>query len=84
MKIEAVAREPGDTDQQAVLETDIQASGAVGCDRVQAEFFQGDAHIDAFAKKYLDADSYPYRQEGEQRIKFTLRPERVHYVAPMH
>jgi PPOX class probable F420-dependent enzyme len=43
-----------------------------------------DAHIDSLAKKYLDADSYPYRQPGEQRIKFVLRPERVHYVAPMH
>jgi PPOX class probable F420-dependent enzyme len=43
-----------------------------------------DAHIDSFAKKYLDADSYPYRQPGEQRIKFVLSPERVHYVAPMH
>lgn len=39
-----------------------------------------DAHIDQLAKKYLDADSYPYRQPGEQRIKFTLRPERVSYV----
>ena len=43
-----------------------------------------DAHIDSLAKKYLDADSYPYRQPGEQRIKFVLSPERVHYVAPMH
>ena len=43
-----------------------------------------DAHIDALAKKYLDADSYPYRQAGEQRIKFVLQPERVHYVPPMH
>jgi len=43
-----------------------------------------DAHIDFLAKKYLDADSYPYRREGEQRIKFTLRPERVHYQPPMH
>ena len=42
-----------------------------------------DAHIDSFAKKYLDADSYPYRQAGEQRIKFVLSPERVHYNAPM-
>jgi PPOX class probable F420-dependent enzyme len=41
-----------------------------------------DAHIDALAKKYLDADSYPYRQPGEQRISFALRPERVHYNAP--
>jgi PPOX class probable F420-dependent enzyme len=41
-----------------------------------------DAHIDALAKKYLDADSYPYRRPGEQRISFALRPERVHYNAP--
>ena len=41
-----------------------------------------DAHIDSFAKKYLDADSYPYRQPGEQRVKFALSPERVHYNPP--
>jgi len=41
-----------------------------------------DAHIDSFAKKYLDADSYPYRQPGEQRVKFVLSPERVHYNPP--
>ena len=43
-----------------------------------------DAHIDSLAKKYLDADSYPYRQPGEQRIRFVLAPERVHYQPPMH
>jgi len=31
-----------------------------------------DAHIDRLAKKYLDADSYPFRQEGEQRITFLV------------
>jgi len=41
-----------------------------------------DAHIDALAKKYLDADSYPYRKPDEQRIRFVLRPERVHYNPP--
>jgi PPOX class probable F420-dependent enzyme len=41
-----------------------------------------DASIDSLAKKYLGVDSYPYRQEGEQRIKFLLSPERVHYNAP--
>jgi len=41
-----------------------------------------DAHIDALAKKYLDADSYPFRQPNEQRIKFVLEPERVFYNAP--
>jgi len=39
----------------------------------------GAAVIDALAKKYMDADSYPFRQEGEQRVTFRLRPERVSY-----
>jgi PPOX class probable F420-dependent enzyme len=39
----------------------------------------GDAVIDALAKKYMDADSYPFRKEGEQRVTFRLRPERVNY-----
>jgi len=43
-----------------------------------------DPHIDSLAKKYLGVDSYPYRKEGEQRIKFALHPERVHYNAPQH
>ena len=33
--------------------------------------------IDALAKKYLDADSYPFRREGEQRVTFLLEPERI-------
>jgi PPOX class probable F420-dependent enzyme len=43
----------------------------------------GDTHdgaddsIDALAKKYLDADSYPGRTPEETRIVFTLAPERV-------
>jgi PPOX class probable F420-dependent enzyme len=41
-----------------------------------------DEQIDFLAKKYLDADSYPFRQPGEQRVKFVLRPERIHYNAP--
>jgi PPOX class probable F420-dependent enzyme len=40
-----------------------------------------DEHIDMLAKKYLDVDSYPYRQEGEQRVKFKLKPERVNHAA---
>jgi PPOX class probable F420-dependent enzyme len=36
-----------------------------------------DDHIDALAKKYMDADSYPFRQEGEQRVTFVIEPERV-------
>jgi len=37
-----------------------------------------DAHIDMLAKKYLDADSYPYRQPGEQRVIISVEPEHVH------
>lgn len=39
-----------------------------------------DEDIDFLARKYLDADSYPFRQPGEQRVLFRLRPERVSYV----
>jgi PPOX class probable F420-dependent enzyme len=46
--------------------------------RVAEDTHEGaDDHIDALAKKYMDADSYPFRQEGEQRITFVLEPERV-------
>ena len=38
-----------------------------------------DEHIDALAKKYIGQDEYPYRQPGEQRIKFVIEPERVRY-----
>lgn len=37
-----------------------------------------DEHIDALAKKYLDQDSYPYRQPGEQRVILRIEPEHVH------
>jgi PPOX class probable F420-dependent enzyme len=36
-----------------------------------------DEHIDALAKKYLGQDTYPYRQEGEVRLKIVVEPERV-------
>ncbi len=38
-----------------------------------------DGHIDRLAKKYLDADSYPFRQEGEQRIKYVVDADRVRH-----
>ena len=38
-----------------------------------------DAHIDRLAKKYLDADSYPFRQPGEQRITFLVDATRVNH-----
>ena len=36
-----------------------------------------DAHIDRLAKKYLGADKYPFRQPGEIRVIYVIRPERV-------
>jgi PPOX class probable F420-dependent enzyme len=36
-----------------------------------------DEHIDKLAKKYLGADSYPFRREGEQRVIVKIRPEYV-------
>jgi PPOX class probable F420-dependent enzyme len=45
-----------------------------------AEGSEADEHINALAKKYIDEDEYPYRQPGEQRIKFTIAPEHVRFV----
>jgi PPOX class probable F420-dependent enzyme len=39
-----------------------------------------DEHINALAKKYIGQDEYPYRQPGEQRIKFVIEPEHVRHV----
>lgn len=39
-----------------------------------------DEHIDSLAKKYIGKDTYPYRQPGEQRIKYVITPERVRHV----
>ncbi len=36
-----------------------------------------DTHIDSLAKKYLGQDRYPYRQPGEVRVTYRIRPERV-------
>lgn len=37
-----------------------------------------DDHINKMAKKYLDKDVYPFRQPGEVRVLYTVRPEKVH------
>jgi len=41
-----------------------------------------DADIDALAKRYLDADSYPFRQPGEQRLIVKIEPEKVNHTSP--
>jgi PPOX class probable F420-dependent enzyme len=40
-----------------------------------------DEDIDALAKRYLDADSYPYRQPGEQRVIVKIEPQKVNHTA---
>jgi PPOX class probable F420-dependent enzyme len=34
-------------------------------------------HIDRLAQKYLGVERYPYRQPGEVRVLYKIRPERV-------
>ncbi|MGH3136824.1 MAG: PPOX class F420-dependent oxidoreductase [Gaiellaceae bacterium] len=36
-----------------------------------------DDQIDRLAKKYIDADSYPFRQPGEQRVSVRIAIEKV-------
>jgi PPOX class probable F420-dependent enzyme len=36
-----------------------------------------DAHIDKMTKKYMNKDKYPFRQPGEVRVLFKIKPERV-------
>ena len=36
-----------------------------------------DAHIDQLAKKYLGKDKYPFRQPGEVRVLYKIRPDHV-------
>jgi PPOX class probable F420-dependent enzyme len=37
-----------------------------------------DEHIDALAMKYMGAESYPFRQPGEQRVIVRVDPEHVY------
>ena len=36
-----------------------------------------DEHINRLAKKFIGQNEYPYRQPGEQRIKFVITPQHV-------
>jgi PPOX class probable F420-dependent enzyme len=36
-----------------------------------------DAHIDLLTKRYLNQDTYPFRQPGEVRVVHKIFPERV-------
>jgi PPOX class probable F420-dependent enzyme len=39
-----------------------------------------DAHIDRLAKKYINQDTYPFRQPGEARVKYVISPDHVRYA----
>jgi PPOX class probable F420-dependent enzyme len=41
---------------------------------------KADMHINELSKKYIGQDEYPYRQPGEQRVKFTIEPTRVRHL----
>jgi hypothetical protein len=39
-----------------------------------------DAQIDRLARRYINQDTYPFRQPGEVRIKYVIAPDRVTYT----
>ncbi len=38
-----------------------------------------DDHINRLAKLYIGQDEYPFRQPGEVRIKYVIKPQRVRH-----
>ena len=47
---------------------------------VQVTTEGADRLIDELAKKYLDADSYPFRDPAEVRVTLKILPERINEV----
>jgi PPOX class probable F420-dependent enzyme len=45
-----------------------------------AEAEGADDHIDTLAQKYIDQERYPWRQPGEERVKFHITPARVRHA----
>jgi len=41
-----------------------------------------DDHVDLLAKKYLDMDSYPNKQEGQIRVIYKIRADKVYTMDP--
>ena len=39
-----------------------------------------DAHIDRLAKTYVDQDTYPFRQPGEERVTYVISPDHVRHT----
>ncbi|MFZ3234637.1 MAG: PPOX class F420-dependent oxidoreductase [Stellaceae bacterium] len=74
-RVKARNLKPGAAVALAIMDPDnpyryVQIRG-----RVASATEQGaDAHIDSLAKKYLDKDTYPFRQPGEVRIMYEIEP----------
>jgi PPOX class probable F420-dependent enzyme len=47
--------------------------------RAEATREGADEHINALSKKYIDQDEYPYRQPGEERVRFIITPDRIRH-----
>jgi PPOX class probable F420-dependent enzyme len=47
--------------------------------RANATTDGADEHINALSKKYIDQDEYPFRQPGEERIKFVIQPDHIRH-----
>jgi hypothetical protein len=77
-RVKARNLKPGAAVALAIMDPDnpyryVQIRG-----RVASATEQGaDAHIDALAKKYLDKDTYPFRQPGEVRVMYEIEPVSV-------
>lgn len=56
----------------------VEIRGRVGAGDTSQE---ADDHIDRLAKQYLDADSYPFRKDSEQRVRYVIDAEKVRHSA---
>ncbi len=77
-RVKARNLKPGASVALAILDPDnpyryVQVRGRVA----SASENGADAHIDHLAKKYLDKDTYPFRQPGEVRIMYEIEPVSV-------
>jgi PPOX class probable F420-dependent enzyme len=63
-----------------VLESDNPYHFAEIRGKAEATTDGADEHINALTKKYIGQDEYPFRQPGEQRIKFVITPDHVRHV----
>ncbi|WP_026877352.1 TIGR03618 family F420-dependent PPOX class oxidoreductase [Jiangella gansuensis] len=61
----------------SVLDPDNAWRWASVTGRATLSTADGDEVIDRLAKKYLDADSYPFRKEGEQRVTVRVAVDQV-------